>query len=404
MRADLSDEANYDRERAEEWAWRGARELGISRRRFIQLVTGAGAALVTGVAFPRSVWADHVSVVKPAPPELFINHGGNREMRWESMRGMGYLTPNDRFFVRNHSRTPHVDPATWRLRIHGSGVGGEIELSYDDILAMPSVTETKFIECAGNGRRFFELAQGRRATGTQWTLGAVGVAEWTGVRLSTVLERAGVKPAAVDVMGVGMDSLNVRRPMSIAKALDDDTLLVYGMNGQTLPEDHGFPVRLLTPGWVGISNIKWVGSIEVSEDPLFSPWNTTTYVLVGDAYPERPPIFDQHVKSALELPWPATLSAGRQTLTGRSWSGSASIAAVEVSFDAGTTWQAATLGERNLPKAWVQWSVEWDAVPGDHVIRVRATDRRGNTQPESVPFNEQGYLYWAVVDHPIRVT
>jgi len=168
---------------------------------------------------------------------------------------------------------------------------------------MEEVTETKFIECAGNGRSFFELFQGRRASGTQWKLGAIGVAEWSGVRLRELLERAAVKSTALDVRPKGLDSLNVRRPMPIEKAMEDDTLVVYGMNGEVLPQDHGYPVRMLVPGWVGIANIKWVGSIEVSESPLYSPWNTDTYVLIGDAYPDRPVLTTQGVKSAFELPW-----------------------------------------------------------------------------------------------------
>ncbi|MGH9360319.1 MAG: sulfite oxidase, partial [Thermoanaerobaculia bacterium] len=351
---------------------------------------------------PRA-WADHTQVVKPTPPHLFINHGSNREMRWEAMKGQGYRTGIDRFFVRNHTRTPHIDTATWRLRIEGTGVTTPIELSYDDILALPAVEETKFIECAGNARSFFERVQGRRASGTQWLLGAVGVAEWTGVRLSTVLDLAGVKSTAVDVMPTGLDSMAVRRPMSIEKALDDDTLLVYGMNGEILPEDHGFPVRVLTPGWIGIANIKWVGKLEVSETPLFSDWNTTLSRLFGDAYPDAPVIFDQEVKSALELPFPATLPAGVQTLTGRSWSGHGKIDQVEVSFDGGASWTPATLGTKDIPFAWRQWSVAWDPTPGNYLVRVRATDSMGNTQPDTVPFNSQGYLYWAAVNHPVTV-
>jgi sulfane dehydrogenase subunit SoxC len=342
--------------------------------------------------------------VKPTPSDIFINHGSNREMRWEAMAGRGYYTPNDLFFVRNHTTTPHIDPATWRLRIEGSGVAHPLELSYDELLAMPSVTETKFIECAGNARSQFEAAQGRRASGTQWRLGAVGVAEWTGVPLPRVLEQAGVKSTAVDVMPEGLDSQRVRRPLSVEKALEDDTLLVYGMNGQTLPPDHGFPVRLLVPGWVGIANIKWLGRIEVAEEPLFSPWNTTSYRLFGDAYPDAPVLTTQLVKSAFELPWAATVAPGARVLTGRSWSGQGKIARVEISTDAGGTWAQAILSARNVPKAWVQWELPWEATPGSHKLQARAYDTRGNAQPTSVPFNDQGYLYWAVVNHPITVT
>jgi sulfane dehydrogenase subunit SoxC len=402
MKDDLTHEAIYERERLEQRAWRSARELGLSRRKFLQVAaaTGLTAVLPSGL---RTVpaRADHSAVVKPTPTDQFIIHGSNREMRWEVMQGRGYTVPNELFFVRNHTKTPHVDPTTWRLRIDGSGVSNPIELTYDEILALPAVSERKFIECAGNGRSFFSTYNGQTASGTPWKLGAIGVAEWTGVRLSTLLERAGVKPTAVDVMPWGLDSLAVRRPIPIDKALADDTLLVYAMNGATLPEDHGFPARLLVPGWVGVANIKWVGRIEVSEEPLLSPWNTTTYRLFGGAYPDSPLLTNQLVKSAFELPWGATLPAGPRTLTGRSWSGAGLIKHVEVSVDGSTTWRRAELQRPNIPMAWTRWSTPWNPLPGEHRLRARATDDKGNRQPDSVPFNTQGYLYWAVVDHPI---
>src|SRR5690606_38781496 len=133
--------------------------------------------------------------------------------------------------------------------------------------------------CAGNGRAFFDTQQGTEARGTQWRLGAIGVAEWRGVPLSALLDRAGVRADAVDVMPEGLDpevedSGRVRRPLPVEKALDD-VLVVYEMNGEPLPPDHGYPARLLVPGWIGIANIKWVGRIEVATEPLFSAWNTT---------------------------------------------------------------------------------------------------------------------------------
>jgi DMSO/TMAO reductase YedYZ molybdopterin-dependent catalytic subunit len=228
------------------------------------------------------------------------------------------------------------------------------------------------------------------------------------VPLREVLDRAGLKATARDVMPEGLDDLRVRRPMSVAKALEEDTLLVYAMNGQPLPPDHGFPVRVLVPGWIGVANVKWVGRIEVSEQSLYSAWNTDSYVLIGPDYRPAPPakgpiLSTQSHKSALELPWEGTLRAGPRTVTGRSWSPSGRIARVEYSLDRGVTWTQARLHEPNVARAWVRWSFDWDARPGDYGIKVRATDERGNTQPAGVPFNEQGYLYNAVVAHPIAV-
>ena len=408
--ADLRDERLYQEVRADEYAWHQARRLGISRRRLLQLMAASTAATVLGGRLARALAQQPPAplVVKPTPPDLFYDFGSNKEMRWENMYGRGYIVPNELFFVRNHTRTPRIDVATWRLKIEGSGIQRSIELTYDDLLGMPSVSVLRYVECAGNGRSFFEAQYGRRASGTQWRLGAVGVAEWTGVQLREVLDRAGLKRTAKDVMPEGLDELRVRRPMSIAKALEDDTLIVYAMNGQPLPPDHGFPVRTLTPGWIGIANIKWVGRIEVSEEALYSTWNTDSYILIGPDYRPAPPakgpiLSSQSVKSALELPWEGEIRAGRRAVSGRSWSPFGKITKVEYSLDRGITWATARLHEPNLARAWVRWDFPWDARPGDHAIKVRATDERGNTQPAGVSFNDQGYLYNAIVGHPISV-
>ncbi len=411
---DPLNEHDYAEARAEEFVWTRARERGVSRRRFLSLLAAGGGAAAAGMMggpmLPRTAAAASAGdlVVKPTPPEYFNDFGSNKEMRWEVMYTRGYEVPNELFFVRDHSRTARVDTSTWRLTVEGSGVSRPRAFTYDEILSMPSVSVMKFIECAGNGRSFFEAAYGKKAQGGQWHLGAIGVAMWTGVPLREVLDRTGLKPTARDVMPEGLDDLRVRRPMPIGKALAEDTLLVYAMNGQTLPPDHGFPVRVLVPGWIGVANIKWVGRIEVSEQPLFSAWNTDSYVLIGPDYKPNPPakgpaLSFQPVKSAFELPWDGEIPAGPRLLRGRSWSGYGKIARVEVSLDRGITWQPARLREPNIAQAWVRWDLDWDARSGTYNLRARATDDKGHTQPASVPFNEQGYLYWAVVGHPITV-
>ena len=414
MADDHRDEHSYRRARVDEQVWREARARGLSRRRFLQWLAATAALTApaaTALARLRTAQAAPSPaelVVKPTPADLFNDFGSNREMRWEAMAARGYLVPNELFFVRNHTRTPRLDAATWRLRVEGSGVTRAVDVSYEDLLNLPPVSVIRYIECAGNGRSFFEVTYGRRASGTQWKLGAVGVAEWTGVRLRDVLERAGLKRTAVDVMPEGLDDLKVRRPMALAKAMEDDTLLVYAMNGQILPPDHGFPVRVLVPGWIGVANVKWLGRLEVSEQPLFSPWNTDSYVLIGDAYkpvgPSKGPVLTtQSLKSAFELPWDGEIRAGRRVIRGRSWSPFGRITKVEVSVDRGITWQPATLREPNIAKAWVRWDLAWDVRPGSYGLRARATDEQGNGQPAIVPFNEQGYLFNAPVSHPITV-
>lgn len=384
----------------------------MSRRRFaFGLAAGTAAASLPHASKAQKAEArtNDKGILKPAPPELFIHSGSNLEMRWEAMYGRGYLVPNELFFVRNNSAVvPCPDLATWRLQVDGTGVLRPISLSYDEILSMPSTSVICAIECAGNGRNYFEQSHGKKIPGTPWFLGGIGVAEWTGVPLREILERAGLKRSAKDVMPVGLDEKQVKRPMPIKKALEEDTLLVYAMNGAPLSPDHGFPARILVPGWVGIANIKWVGQIEVSETPLYSEYNTKKYVMIGPDYPSKPPalgppLTTQKVKSAFELPLDGEIPAGRHLLRGRSWSGEGSIAKVEVSIDGGKTWQNARLREPNIPLAWSRWDLEWNARPGKYRLQARAADSKGNMQPDRIPFNGEGYMHWAVVTHSITV-
>ncbi|HEX7170781.1 MAG TPA: sulfite oxidase [Rubrobacter sp.] len=354
---------------------------------------------------------------KPLPPERFVDLregeatpgdptgdlAYNAEMRWEAMAGNGYLTPVGSFFVRSHAPTPSIDPASWTLRVEGPGVERPLELSYDDLSNMPQASIVRALECAGNGRAFFEEVQGRQAEGTQWRLGAVGVAEWTGVPLREVLERAGLKVSAREIMLESLDEVRMRRPLPVEKAGEEGTLLAFRMNGEPLTPDHGFPLRAIVSGWAAVASVKWLGRIHVSETPLSSPWNTDKYVLTGAKFgARREPVEERGVKSALELPWPARLPAGRHVLYGRSWSGSGAISHVEYSVDRGA-WRGARLFGENIPGAWARWSFEWDAEAGWHEVRVRATDEAGNAQPDEVGWNDLGYLYDGVVGHPVEV-
>ena len=407
---DQANEHTYEQLKTDRFVHERAKAAGLSRRRFLQLAAAASGTAMAGEIGRRTVTAQPATdlVVKPTPPELFYDLGANKEMRWEAMYSRGYLVPNELFFVRNHSRTARLDLASWRLRVEGTGVSNPRDFTYDEILALPSVSVIRFVECAGNGRSFFEETYGKRAQGGQWKFGAIGVAEWTGVPLREVLDRAGLRRTAKDVMPEGLDELRVRRPMSIEKALADDTLLVYAMNGQTLPPDHGFPARVLVPGWVGVANVKWVGRIEVSQQPLWSAWNTESYVLVGPGYKPAPPaqgpvLSFQTVKSAFELQWNGQIPAGPRLLRGRSWSGHGKIKNVDVSFDRGVTWRPARLRDPNLQQAWVRWDVDWNPLPGDYSLRARATDERGNVQPAATPWNDQGYLYGGIIGHRVKV-
>ncbi|HEX9818773.1 MAG TPA: sulfite oxidase [Methylomirabilota bacterium] len=377
----------------------------VTRRQF--LVTGAAgaAALATSREAVAQAPAQKFHV-KPVPGEVFIAHGINQETRLETLRG--YLTPASHFFVRSHAATPALDVRTWRLRVEGEAVERPVELGFDDLLRLPSRSVIAFVECAGNGRGFFKEFMGKVASGTQWRYGGIGVAEWTGVPLGAVLELAKVRrDTPRDILNVlveGLDSVKVNRPMSLAKAFEEDTLLAYAFNGEPVPADHGFPVRAIVPGWVGISNIKWVGRIEVRNSVIDVPTTTKTYVLEGPDYPSKVVLRQQTIKSAVALPWNATLPAGRQRVRGFAWSPAGRISRVEYSLDRAATWQPAALREPSIPRAWTRWDFEWDARPGDHAILTRAIDDQGNTQPASIPWNAQGYGYNVPVPHPVKVT
>ncbi|WP_432102571.1 sulfite oxidase [Streptomyces sp. bgisy091] len=412
-------EAAYDRLRLRQWTRGDAASAGIDRRDLLKLVAAASVAapLVPAAASPASASQPGLpGVVKPLPPELFTLRGTNAETNFAALRDTGLLTPADRFFVRNHTTTPSVDPARWTLTVWGSGLrGGPVDFSYDALRALPSVTRTAFIECAGNGRSFFTSQQGQQVSGTAWTLGAIGTARWRGVRLAEVLRRAGIDRHAVDVLPRGLDAEvvsdgtnlgRVRRPLPVSKAMDD-VLLAYEMNGEPLPPDHGAPVRLIVPSWVGIANIKWVGDIEVSAQPLLSPWNTSLYRLFGPGYPAEgsAPLTRQTLKSAFELAPGASFAAGRRhLLTGRSWSGGAPVRSVDVSTDGGVRWRPARLRDEPRRGSWVRWTADWSPRrTGPGVLLARATDRSGRVQPAVTAHNTQGYLFDAVVRHAVNV-
>jgi DMSO/TMAO reductase YedYZ molybdopterin-dependent catalytic subunit len=357
-------------------------------------------------------------IVKPLPAGRFRVHGSNAEMRWEVMRGQGFVVPNADFFVRNHTSTPLIDAGSWSLSVFGTGLRGSVppgrpvRFSYQDLLDLPTRTVVCAIECAGNGRSFFAAQQGQPVPGTPWRLGAIGVAAWRGVPLSVVLERAGITREAVDVMPSGLDPDlvmaavsygRVRRPIPVAKALDD-VILAYEMNGEPLPPDHGYPVRVIVPHWAGIASIKWVGQIEVSATPLVSYWNTQAYRLFGPTYPPGGTfITTQPVRSAFELDWNERLPANQEyLLTGRSWSGSGPITRTEISTDGGRHWHPAIPRDPGAPAAWQRWEFRWRTPsPGSYTLRARATDLTGATQSATVPGNTFGYHFGGIAEHPV---
>ena len=323
-----------------------------------------------------------------------------------------YITPLDRFFVRTHVYTPRVDVDQWRLTVDGD-VASKLTLTMDELRRMPSVELVSVLECAGNGRSFYEPSM----PGLQWGHGAVGNGRWRGVRLADVLKRAGVKSSPKEVLFNGADvpigtMPDFQRSIAIAKAMHPATLLAYEMNGETLPVEHGFPLRVVVPGWAGDSWIKWVTSITVLNREHDGFWMARAYrhpgraVQPGTAVPpeQMQPVTSLRVKSIIMEPRETggviTAEAGKPlVLRGAAWSGDAGpVTAVDVSLDAGRTWMPATLRrDQRSEFGWRLWEYGWTP-PREayHTIFARARDAAGNTQPLQQEWNPSGYG-WNVV-------
>ncbi|MDG4667264.1 sulfite oxidase [Mycobacterium sp. 236(2023)] len=346
-------------------------------------------------------------VMKPIPPKLLEDTGSGLDYGTNPENMLSDITPNDSFFVRSHAPTPEIDSRTWVLRVEGDGVRHCVEYSYHDLMdAFTLVSVVRTLECAGNRRVLFGEEIGRTFDGTQWGRSAISTAEWTGVRLRDLLEPAQLTEQAHDVMPESLDAIRARRPLPLAKALADDTVVAFAMNGEPLPPDHGYPARLIVSGWLGAASIKWLGRIEVSTAALFVPWNTEDYVLIGAGYPSvaparGPAITEPALSSLVELPWPAQLTSGPHLIRGRAYAGEGRVVAVEYRIDDGP-WLEADLTSRGEAGVWARWQLRWDVAPGEHVLRVRARDDRGNVQPDVTPPNELGYNHQSVLAHPIR--
>jgi len=322
----------------------------------------------------------------------------------------GVVMPNARFYVRNHFQIPNLDPATFRLQVGGE-VDRPLSLTMRDLHNLPSQTEFITLECAGNGRTLFEPA----IVGEKWNLGAVSTAEWTGVPLVEVLDRAGVRASAREVLFRGADGglvdghtdpIRFERSLSLADAREADVLLAYAMNGEPLPLQHGYPLRLIVPGWYAVASVKWLTQIELIDRAFEGHYQTDTYWYewTRDGAPVREPVAVQRVRALIAEPGPnADLPAGDSVIRGVAWSGAAPIARVEVSVGDGAWRDARLVGERRR-HGW-QW---WELVahldtPGATTLRARATDMAGRAQPERVEWNRLGYGNNSIQQVPIRV-
>jgi DMSO/TMAO reductase YedYZ molybdopterin-dependent catalytic subunit len=316
------------------------------------------------------------------------------------------VTPAGLHYLLIHYDIPEVDPDAWRLRIGGT-VRRPLELSMRDLTARATATRTVTLECAGNGRALLEP----RPVSQPWLLEAVGNARWTGVPLRGVLEEAGVEDGADEVVFTGLDhgiegevEQDYERSLPLDEAMREDVLLAFEMNGQPLPPQHGFPLRLVVPGWYGMTHVKWLSRITVLAEPFRGYQNERGYRLRADPDEVGEPVTRIAPKSLMVPPgFPEFLTRGRlvdagtHAVRGRAWSGRAPIQRVEFSDDDGRTWSETELEEPPADAfAWRGWRFDWHASPGERVLCCRATDGTGETQPLEPAWNLGGYVNNAV--------
>jgi sulfane dehydrogenase subunit SoxC len=353
--------------------------------------------------------AGTVAAEEITPEELQLaarNHG----LPLEALRHD--ITPAGLHYLLIHYDIPAVDAAGYRLELDGA-VERPLSLSLDDLREREPASLPVTFECAGNGRARLSP----RPISQPWLCEAVGTAEWAGTPLRTLLDEAGVSEDAVEVLFTGLDrgveggvAQAYQRSLALSEALDAGALVAWEMNGEPLPPQHGFPVRLVVPGWYGMTNVKWLSRIELLREPFGGYQNAVSYRLYDeDGTPGEP--VTRMLPRSLTMP-PGVpdfmtrrrhLEPGPCTLRGRAWSGWGPIERVEVSHDGGATWGGAELDPPLSHAAWRGWTFAWAAEEGEHELCSRATDAAGNTQPLEPPWNLKGYANNAVERIPVTV-
>jgi DMSO/TMAO reductase YedYZ molybdopterin-dependent catalytic subunit len=376
-------------------------DFALSRRRLLALASqlGVGAAAAATWPFPASAQGlagkDARLIARSVRPPDFETPTALLD---------SFLTPLDAFYVRCHMPVPTtLDEASWRLAIDGEAAS-PASLSLAELRQMPAATVTVTLECAGNGRAFFDPP----VAGIQWRKGAVGTCTWTGVRLADLLKRVGARPGVTHVWVSGADRPMGTQPafvrqVPLAKATDPGTIVAYAMNGLPIPTPHGAPLRLVVPGWEGAYAIKWLNKITLATTEHDGFWVATGYryptkrVAPGAAVDAKDmaPLTGLVVKSLITRPLDGdVVKPGKVTIAGFAWAGEIDIARVDVSTDAGATWQPAQLTGQAEKFAWRRFELTYMAIREDtHTVLSRATDARGNTQPVVPQWNPSGYLW-----------
>jgi DMSO/TMAO reductase YedYZ molybdopterin-dependent catalytic subunit len=339
--------------------------------------------------------ADGMIVRQEEPPNL--------EFPFASLNS--FITPTDKFYVRNHFPVPQLKATDWRLRVEGA-VHQRLELSYEDILKMTARSQVATLECSGNGRGLLVP----KVKGVPWGLGAVGNAEWSGVPLAAVLDRAGLRDSALEIILEGADQgelkddprptgvIHFARGLPLEKARAPETLLAYRMNGADLPAFHGFPLRAVVPGWYGVASVKWLTRVIVSDRPFNGFFQSIdySYFVRRHGLPALTPITEMEVKAEIARPVQGEVVPVNQNyrVHGAAWAGGTEITRVEVSTDAGKTWQSTRLLDKPVPFAWRLWEHTWraPATASRVTLMARATDQKGRTQPLYRDSDHRNYL------------
>src|SRR5713226_3777395 len=334
----------------------------------------------------------------------------NLETRFDQVDS--YLTPAELFYVRSHFPAPELNSGAYRLQV-GGAVRNPFSLNYQDLRNMPSETRIATLECAGNSRVFLVP----QAQGAQWELGAVGNAEWTGVPLAALLERAGMAEDVCEIVLEGADhgipaepprppgTISYARSLPRHKATQPEVLIAYQMNGHDLPHDHGYPVRAIVPGHYGMASVKWLTSIHAAREPFHGYWQTSDYAYWAhaDGKPVRRPLGEMKIKSEIARPRPyETVAANRiYTVCGAAWAGESDVSEIAVSADGGQTWAEAEFLDPVQRHTWRRWRFDWltPKEPGQYTLLARAKDAKGGAQPDKHDQNYGSY----VIDHPLPI-
>jgi DMSO/TMAO reductase YedYZ molybdopterin-dependent catalytic subunit len=327
----------------------------------------------------------------------------NLEMPFDQVDS--YLTPTELFYIRSHFPTPRLDVAGYQLRLDGA-VRNPLALSYNELRDMRPETRIATLECAGNSRVFLVP----QARGAQWELGAVGNAEWTGVPLRALLERAGLEDDACEIVLEGADHgipaeepkppgpISYARSVPREKAIQPDVLIAYQMNGRDLSADHGYPLRAIVPGHYGMASVKWLTRIQAVREPFRGYWQTSDYAYwdAFDGRPVRRALGEMKLKSAISRPrmYENVLPNQQYTIFGAAWAGESEVTEIAVSTDGGRIWTAAHFLDPVRRHAWRRWKFDWltPRKAGHYTLLARAKDAHGNVQPDQHDWNYGSYV------------